>query len=54
MRESSLRERFFDLIKFEDPLLPKIDRKYEIAHHLTAAFRVENKDKLVIMYMYNC
>ena len=45
LREFTWRERFFDFIKVEDPLLPKIDKKYEIKHYLTAPFRLDNKDK---------
>ena len=45
LREFTWRERFFDKIKVEDPLLPKIDKKYEIRHYLTAPFRLDNKDK---------
>ena len=45
LREATWRERLFDLIKFEDPLLPKIPPKFKIRHYLTAPFRLENKEK---------
>ena len=45
LREATWRERLFDLIKIEDPLLPKIPPKFKIGHYLTAPFRLENKDK---------
>ncbi|XP_065912183.1 anoctamin-7-like [Dysidea avara] len=47
LREFTWRERFFDKIKVEDPLLPKIDKKYEIRHYLTAPFRLDNKDNYI-------
>ena len=52
LRQSSYRERFFDLIKRADPFEPVIPRHLKRTSYFTAPFNYDKKDMYVKYQIY--